>query len=168
MTEIIADNITAAEFIKKTLLGVDASTISEALSRVKDHAYKTEIIGGEAAFFLSARVLREIENIKKERGDKQEAERKEKLKIQKELQEEFKPPEESPPVIDSSLAEPKRVASREELQNMLMRLDKNYKFIFDQINGFNDALDVMQSDIKMLKDKVQRFEDIINKAEVDK
>ena len=68
MTEIIADNnIAAVEFMKKTLSGVDASTISEALGRVKDHAYKTEIIGGEAAFFLSARVLKEIEAIKRER-----------------------------------------------------------------------------------------------------
>jgi hypothetical protein len=33
--------------------------------------------------------------------------------------------------------------------------------------GLNDALDVIQVDMKILKDKMQMFEDIINKAEAN-
>jgi hypothetical protein len=168
MTEEISidNNAAAIKFINETLSGVDSATVSEALGRVKEYAYKNEIIGGDAAFFLSARVLKAIEAIKREREDAKENKRKEQLKQQKEIQEEFKLDESPPPeAVDGILAQPSRVPTREELHNMLNVLDKNYKFLFEQINGLNDALDVIQVDMKILKDKILRFEDIINKAE---
>jgi hypothetical protein len=174
MTEIITDNTTDGmkkylQYRDSVMKNIDYDIMTEALKRVREYACKNEVIEGEAQFFLSGRTLREIENIKKERESARLEEARKAKKIQDEIAEEFKPPEESPPVndVDGSLVEPKRIASREELQNMLYALDKNYKFVFEQINGLNDALDVIQSDMKMLKTKMQMFEDIITSVPVD-
>lgn len=166
-TTISEDRNKYNEYLNKTLQGVDTDLMCQAMQRVKDYAYTNEIIGGELAFFLSGRTLKAIEAIKRERETIKEAERKEKLRQQKELQEEFTKPEELPPSIDGALAQPVRVATREELQNMLYALDKNYKFLFEQINGLNNALDVIQVNIKTLTDKMQIFEDIINMPSSD-
>lgn len=149
-----------------TLDASDAYAIRiEALRRVCEYGKVTNEIQGEICLFVSARLVNMEAAIRKEIADKQKEKQdflRENSTIRQEIEADKNPPPEGATLV------PSRIATREEQQNMILAIDKNYKFLFEQLAGLNNALDVIQEQQKALKDKLESTEERIKLLEESK
>lgn len=129
----------------------------EAVKRVRKQDEVSGVLQGEAATCLiTPRILHMEAAIKKEIADaKQQREKtiKENSSIYQDAIADNEPPPEGGSLV------PTRIATREEQQNMILAIDKNYRFLFEQLAGLNNALDVIQEEQKALSDRLKVLED---------
>ncbi len=146
----------------------------EALHRVEEQARANGQIQDDvkASFFFSARAKLAEAAIRKEIADKQKEKAKASEDYAKEIIDSVKVDDKPPEKAAGTLAgdrnydiSPARIATREEQQNMLFMLDRNYRFMFEQLAGVNNALDEIQAENKTLKDKLESTEDRLKALE---
>jgi hypothetical protein len=137
----------------------DTSIWAEAMERVKKR-YATEV-AGDACFIRSKALLSMFETIKNERETKRKLppggkQQQEQPKPEPEKPDTNPPPE--APTDSSGILVPSRVPTREELYRMIEAQTKNYRFLFEQLNGLNCALDEMQAQMKVIADRLKALD----------